>query len=839
MSIKVALAGNPNCGKTTLYNAITGSNEYVGNRPGVTVEEKEARLKWNKDVTIMDLPGIYSLSPYTSEEVVTREYIINKTPDVILNVIDASNIERNLYLTTQLIETGLPIVIALNMMDIIEKDGDKIDVAKLEKELNCPIVPVSALKGKGLKEVCEKAVSVAGKKVSQIKIYDTDVESFVSQTEEILADKDFTISKRWFAVKLFEKDEEVLKNLKIDSNKKAVLDQITKNAEDKYDDDTESIITNERYSFIEKTVSKTVKRNTSQKLSLSDKIDKIVTNRILAIPIFAVIMWFVYYISVSSLGGIATVWANDGVFGDGWHLPFTGGEYEEAVGEFDTAQAEVEAFVAAAEEAGIDVDSVNEALGVSEPEELADDADADAIAEYNEASEEFAAASDTIDEFVADTKDITAVAEIENEDGEVEETIDVDNAEFAKALEVSEPDPAEYGVWVPGIPVFVEDALDSMGASEWVKSLVLDGIVGGVGSVLGFVPQILILFFLLAILEDCGYMARIAFIMDRIFRKFGLSGKSFIPVLIGTGCGVPGVMASRTIENNNDRRLTIMTTTFIPCSAKLPIIALIAGAIFGGASWVAPSAYFLGIAMIIFSGVVLKRLSIFHGDPAPFVMELPAYHIPAIKGLFIHMWDKGKAFIKKAGTIIFLACALIWFFSTFNWSLDMVETPDSMLADIGKFIAPIFEPLGFGHWQAAVASITGLVAKENVVGTFGVLYGFDEVAEDGVEMWSMVANDFTVVSAYAFLAFNLLCAPCFAAMGAIRREMASAKWTAFAIIYQTLLAYVVALLINLYGNAIVYGGSFVAPIILTVVIVALIAYIFANSKKNSKKAVMA
>ncbi len=815
MNIKIALAGNPNCGKTTLYNSITGSTEYVGNRPGVTVEEKEAKLKWNKDVTVMDLPGIYSLSPYTSEEVVSREYIIEKTPDVILNVVDGSNIERNLYLTTQLIETGLPVVIALNMMDIVQKNGDKIDIEKLEKSLNCPVVPISALKGTGIKEATEKAISVASvsssskEKLANIGIFNEKTESFVAKTEELIEDKNFSISKRWFAVKLFENDEEVLGKLKLDSSKLAKLKEIIAEAEKQFDDDTESIITNARYSFIEKTVSKSVTKNTKNKLTLSDKIDKIVTNRILALPIFAVIMWFVYYISVSTLGAVGTDWANDGVFGDGWHLFGIGGSaYEEAAGDYETKQAEIEAFIAAAEENNISVNEFNEALEAEEPD------------------------SAIIDDFIAKTADITAVAEIGEED-EIE-SIDVDNTAFVEALEAEEPDPADYGVWVPGIPVLVESLLDSVDASEWVRGLVLDGIVGGVGSVLGFVPQILILFFLLAILEDCGYMARIAFIMDRIFRKFGLSGKSFIPVLIGTGCGVPGVMASRTIENNNDRRLTIITTTFIPCSAKLPIIALIAGALFEGQSWVAPSAYFIGVAAIILSGIVLKRLPAFSGDPAPFVMELPTYHIPALKGLFIHMWDKGKAFIKKAGTIIFLACGLIWFLQTFNWSLEMVEESESMLADIGNVIAPLFKPLGFGNWQASVASVTGLIAKENVVGTFGVLYGFDEVAEDGMEIWANLQADFTVVSAYAFLVFNLLCAPCFAAIGAIRREMASFKWTAFAILYQTGLAYVVALLVNLYGNAFMFGGSFVAPVIITLIIVALLVYIFVSSSKRRK-----
>ncbi len=811
MNIKIALAGNPNCGKTTLYNAITGSTEYVGNRPGVTVEEKEAKLKWNKDVTVMDLPGIYSLSPYTSEEVVTREYIIDKTPDVILNIVDGSNIERNLYLTTQLIETGIPVVIGLNMIDVVKNNGDSVDTAKLEKKLNCPVVPISALKGIGLKEVCERAISTAkNKNISDIKIFSEIIYDYLRQIEDLIEDRKLMVSKKWLAVKLFENDNNILETLKLDSDKKSVLEKIIKSAEEKFDDDTESIITNERYKFIEKTVSETVKKNSKQKLNLSDKIAQIVTNRLMALPQLAVIMWIVYYISVTSLGTIGTDWANDGVFGDGWRLLGIGGEeYEKASKVYETERIKIDAFIENARKNGIEIDALKEELKAEEPN------------------------SSIINNFIKNTKNITATAKIENDDGNTGKNINVDNDAFAAALEAKEPNPADYGVWIPGIPLLAETILDSFDASDWVKSLVLDGIIGGVGSVLGFVPQILILFFLLAILEDCGYMARIAFIMDRIFRKFGLSGKSFIPVLIGTGCGVPGIMASRTIENNNDRRLTIITTTFIPCSAKLPIIALIAGAMFSDESWVAPSAYFMGIGAIILSGIILKRLSVFKGDPAPFVMELPAYHFPAVKGLFIHMWDRGKAFIKKAGTIIFVACAVIWFLQTFDWSFNMVEAEESILADLGNILAPLFAPLGFGHWQASVATVTGLVAKENVVGTFGVLYGFDEVAENGAEIWGMLQTDFTVVSAYAFLAFNLLCAPCFAAIGAIRREMADYKWTAFAICYQTGLAYIVALLINLYGNAFLFSQSFIAPIIITALLIVLITFIFMCSNKKT------
>lgn len=707
--IKIALAGNPNCGKTTMFNALTGASQYVGNWPGVTVEKKEGKLKGNKNVTITDLPGIYSLSPYTPEEVVARNYLIDERPDAIINIVDASNIERNLYLTMQILETGIPVVVALNMMDIIEKLGDRIDSKKLGESLGCDVFEVSALKERGLDAVTKRAQEIANrKKVSAIKhTFGKQVESALSEIENIL-EKSGQVEKtqmRWYSVKAFENDEKALNNLILSQNITSEIKAIVDKCENEMDDDSESIITNERYMYIGGIIKKAVKKTNLTNTTISDKIDKIVTNRYLALPIFAVIMWFVYYISVSSAGTIFTDWANDGVFGDGWNL-----------------------------------------FGIE-------------------------------------------------------------------------------GIWIPGIPIFIENVLSALHCAEWLQSFVLDGIVGGVGAVLGFLPQMIILFFLLALLEDCGYMARIAFIMDRIFRRFGLSGKSFIPILVGTGCGVPGVMASRTIENEKDRKMTVMVTTFIPCGAKLPIIALIAGALFPDSAWVAPSAYFLGIAAIIISGIILKKTKLFAGDPAPFVMELPAYHMPGIKGVFIHMWDRAKSFVKKAGTIIFIACALIWFLSSFSWKMQMVEETESMLADIGRVIAPIFTPIGFGDWRAAVATITGLVAKENVVGTFGVLYGAGEVAEDGAEIWTNLQASFTVVSAYAFLAFNLLCAPCFAAIGAIKREMGSWKWTGIAICYQCLLAYAAAFIIYHLGSMIFLGTGITIGAVIAVIVIAAIMYL--------------
>lgn len=706
MEYKIALAGNPNCGKTTMFNDLTGSSQYVGNWPGVTVEKKEGKLKANKQAIIQDLPGIYSLSPYTLEEVVSRNYLVTQHPDAMINIVDASNLERNLYLTTQLLEIGVPMVIALNMMDLVRKNGDKIDVAKLSQALGCQIIETSALKGEGIAEVAKAALTLAQRKSLAPKplSFDPKLEETLSMIQKQIAGSCDPNNLRWFAIKLFERDEKAMEQLNLSA---AVLDQIEalrQEAEREFDDDAESIITHERYQAISR-ILKTCyqKQQTKQRLTTSDKIDKIVTNRILALPIFALVMFVVYYLSISTVGTMMTDWVNDVLF-----------------------------------------------------------------------------------------------TEI--------------------------------------IPPAVEGWLTAANTAPWLQSLVLDGIIAGVGAVLGFLPQMMVLFLLLALLEDCGYMARIAFIMDRVFRRFGLSGKSFIPMLVGLGCGVPAVQASRTIENDRDRKMTIMTTTFIPCSAKLPIIGLISGALFHGSGWVATSAYFVGIAAIIISGIILKKTKLFAGDPAPFVMELPAYHIPSVKGVLIHMWDRSKAFFRKAGTIIFLSSALIWFLSNFNFSLQMVETPDSILASIGRVIAPIFAPLGWGHWEAAVGSFAGLVAKENLVSVMAILYGFAEVAENGDEMWSVFAQNFTMISAYSFLVFNLLCAPCFAAIGAIRREMGSGKWTWIAIGYQCLFAYVVSLIIYQIGNLLL-GGTFGLGTVVGIILLAAMVYLMVrpNPEERTRK----
>ena len=717
MSIKIALAGNPNCGKTTLFNALTGSNEFVGNWPGVTVEKKEGKLKGHKDVILMDLPGIYSLSPYTLEEVVARNYLITDKPDAILNIIDGTNLERNLYLSTQLMELGIPVVMAVNMMDIVKKNGDQIDVKSLGKKLGCEVVEISALKGTGIKDAAAKVVEVAksNKETQAVHEFHDDLENAITEVEDMLSGNITEGAKRFFAVKLLEKDDKIHEQLE---NVPDVSAQI-KRLEDKFDDDTESIITNERYQYISEVIKGCYKKKNKEKLTLSDKIDRVVTNRFLALPIFAAVMWLVYYISVTTVGGMATDWANEGVFGDGWSL-----------------------------------------FGL---------------------------------------------------------------------------------VDVPGIPVLVENGLKAIHCADWLSSLILDGVVAGVGAVLGFVPQILILFIFLAFLEGCGYMSRVAFIMDRIFRKFGLSGKSFIPMLIGSGCGVPGVMASRTIENDRDRKMTIMTTTFVPCSAKLPIIALIAGALFDGASWVAPSAYFVGVAAIICSGIILKKTKMFAGDPAPFVMELPAYHLPTIGTILRSMWERGWSFIKKAGTIILMSTIVLWFLMSYGWvkgkfgALDAEQLNSSILASIGKVIAPIFAPLGWNQngngWEMAVAAVTGLIAKENVVGTFGMLFGFAEVAEDGKEIWGQLADSLPQVAAYGFLVFNLLCAPCFAAMGAIKREMNNAKWFWFAIGYQCILAYVVALCIYQIGMLITAGAFGVGTVAAFILVIGFLYLLFRPAKE--------
>ena len=703
MAIKIALAGNPNCGKTTLFNALTGSNQFVGNWPGVTVEKKEGKLKGHKDVTIMDLPGIYSLSPYTLEEVVARNYLINERPDAILNIVDGTNIERNLYLSTQIMELGIPVIMAVNMMDIVEKNGDKIHIDKLAKKLGCEVVTISALKGTGIKEAADKAVQIAQKKGAAVPVheFDKDVEAVIRTVESKLGSDIVNEQKRFFAIKLLEKDDKITEQMKSVPDVSAEIKQL----EDKFDDDTESIITNERYVYISSIIGDCVTKNKKNAMTTSDKIDRIVTNRCLALPIFAVVMWVVYYVSVTTVGTFVTDWTNDVLFGE-------------------------------------------------------------------------------------------------------------------------------------IIPPAIENLLNAIHCADWLQGLILDGIVAGVGAVLGFVPQMLVLFLFLAFLESCGYMARVAFIMDRIFRKFGLSGKSFIPMLIGSGCGVPGIMASRTIENDRDRKMTIMTTTFVPCGAKLPIIALIAGALFNGASWVAPSAYFVGIAAIICSGIILKKTKLFAGDPAPFVMELPAYHWPTVSNVLRSMWERGWSFIKKAGTIILMSTIVLWFLMNFGWvdgSFGMLEAEqlnDSILASIGSVIAPLFAPLGWGDWKMAVAAVSGLIAKENVVGTFGILFGFGEVAEDGAEIWGQLAGSLSTVAAYSFLVFNLLCAPCFAAMGAIKREMNNTKWFFTAIGYQTLLAYVVSLCIYQIGNLFIGGGFGIGTVVAVLLIIGFV-YLLVRPYKES------
>ena len=814
MSTKIALAGNPNCGKTTLFNALTGSNQYVGNWPGVTVEKKEGKLKGNKDVIIMDLPGIYSLSPYTLEEVVARNHLINERPDAIINIIDGTNIERNLYLTTQITELGIPVVIAVNMMDLVEKNGDKIDVKRLSKDLGCEVVEISALKGKGLKEAVEKAVKIAGKNTISAPVhrFDPEVEEALDKIEARLGDDIPKEQKRFFAIKLFERDDKISGLMKSVPNVEAIITAV----EDSVDDDSESIITNERYNYISNIIGDCYKKKNKGQLSISDKIDKVVTNRFLALPIFALVMILVYYVSVTTVGSWATDWANDGVFGDGWHLFGIGtSQYEEAAGEYDVQAQKMDAFLEAAQAEGISTDAVTEALEAEEGE-----ADESAVTAFEQAA-----------------AGVTADAEITDEEGGVVETVPVTVNDFKEAAATEEPDPADYGVWVPGIPVIIGDGLEAVGCAGWLQSLILDGIVAGVGAVLGFVPQILVLFIFLAILEGCGYMARVAFIMDRIFRRFGLSGKSFIPMLIGSGCGVPGIMASRTIENERDRRMTIMTTTFVPCSAKMPIIAMFAGAIFGGAWWVAPSAYFIGIAAIVVSGIMLKKTRMFAGEPAPFVIELPAYHVPTVVNVLRSMWERGWSFIKKAGTIILLSTVFIWFTSSFGMvdgSFGMVDDmSDSILAAIGSALAWIFIPNGFGDWQSTVATVTGLVAKENVVGTFGILFKVgSEVAETDATLWTAVAAHYTALSAFSFMVFNLLCAPCFAAMGAIKREMNNAKWFWFAVGYQTGFAYVISLIIYRLG-LLFTGGGFSVWTVIAIALLAGIIYLMARPYKES------
>ena len=791
--IKIALAGNPNSGKTTLFNALTGSNQFVGNWPGVTVEKKEGKLKKHDDVAIMDLPGIYSLSPYTLEEVVARNYLITERPDAILNIIDGTNLERNLYLTTQLTELGIPVVIAINMMDVVRKNGDKINVDELSRELGCKIVEISALKGEGIMEAAEAAVQAAkSTKTVPMHTFSGPVEHAIAHIEEAAVHNLPEEQQRWYAIKIFERDDKVLDQLKIDPTVMAHIEEDIKAAEKELDDDAESIITNERYVYIAEIIKACYKKKNAGQLSASDKIDRVVTNRWLGLPIFAVVMFLVYYISMVTVGSAATDWANDGLFGDGWHLFGIGsGEYNEVSEAYGNASLIVDGYEAYIEENGALAADGTFTYDVEDEETLAVTTETATLADYEKAKA-------TLDE-IGD-----------------------------------EPDPADYGVWVPGVPVLVGNALEAAGASEWLSGLILDGIVAGVGAVLGFVPQMLVLFLLLAFLEACGYMARIAFVLDRIFRKFGLSGKSFIPMLIGTGCGIPGVMASRTIENERDRRMTIMTTTFIPCGAKVPFIAMIAGAIFGGSAWVSTSAYFIGMAAIVISGIMLKKTKMFAGEPAPFVMELPAYHWPTLGNVLRSMWERGWSFIKKAGTIILLSTIFVWFTSYFGWvdgqfqmlSDDQIDC--SILAAIGGAIDWIFAPLGWGNWQAVVASITGLVAKENIVGTLGVLYG------GGGSVYDAMAAAFTAITAYSFLVFNLLCAPCFAAIGAIKREMNSAKWTWFAIGYQCGFAYVIALMINQFGGLFT-GNANILGVIVSVILLAGIIYMLCKPYKEATK----
>ena len=791
--IKIALAGNPNSGKTTLFNALTGSNQFVGNWPGVTVEKKEGRLRKHEDVVIMDLPGIYSLSPYTLEEVVARNYLIDQRPDAILNIIDGTNLERNLYLTTQLTELGIPVVVAINMMDVVRKNGDKIDTAQLSEKLGCRIVEISALKGDGVMEAAEAAIKAAhGAKTVPMHTFSGPVEHAIAHIEEAAVHNMPLEQQRWYAIKIFERDDKVLEKLDISKDVLDHIDSDIKAAEKELDDDAESIITNERYVYIAEIIKCCYKKKNQGRLSASDKIDRVVTNRWLGLPIFAAVMFLVYYLAMVTVGASATDWANDGLFGDGWHLFGIGSAaYNEVAEEYGEAAAIVDGYEAYVEENG-------------EP--------ADGKFTYEIEDEETLAVS--------------------------EETATLEDYEAAKATlqEIGEePDPADYGVWVPGVPVLIESALDKGNCAEWLRGLILDGIVAGVGAVLGFVPQMLVLFLLLAALEDCGYMARIAFILDRLFRRFGLSGKSFIPMLIGTGCGIPGIMASRTIENERDRRMTIMTTTFIPCGAKVPFIAMIAGAIFGGSAWVATSAYFIGMAAIVISGIMLKKTKRFAGEPAPFVMELPAYHWPTVGNVLRSTWERGWSFIKKAGTIILLSTIFVWFttyFGTVDGTFRMLSEDEinySILASIGGAIAWIFKPLGWGNWQAVVASITGLIAKENIVGTLGILYG----GGDG-SVYSNLASAFTPITAYSFLVFNLLCAPCFAAIGAIKREMNNAGWTWFAIGYQCGFAYVIALMINQFGNLFTGNADLLGVVAATAFLAGMVYMLFKPYKEAAK-----
>ena len=817
MKITIALAGNPNSGKTTLFNALTGANQFVGNWPGVTVEKKEGKLKKHSDVTITDLPGIYSLSPYTMEEVVARNYLVDERPDAILNIVDGTNLERNLYLTTQLCELGIPVVIAINMMDVVKKSGVKINTTELSRQLGCKVVEISALKGKGIGESAEAAIKAAEEKKPVPKHpFEGSVEHAIAHIEEACVHELPEEQQRWYAVKIFERDEKVIEKLGLSESTLAHIEKDIKAVEEEFDDDAESIITNERYVYIGKIINSVYKNKQKNQLTTSDKIDKVVTNRWLGLPIFVLIMFLVYYISMVTVGTAATDWANDGLFGDGYHLFGIGtAEYEE--------HAEAIGIMTGSAEAS-ENDAVLEALDF-ENEEYDPEAAVKAV-------NDFAASVKDTDEFTYEVEDEETL-EV-SEETSTGEDVKAAAETFAKN-EGKPDDPAEFGVWVPGIPTIVGGWLEAANAPEWLSGLILDGIIAGVGAVLGFVPQMLVLFLLLAFLEACGYMARIAFVLDRIFRRFGLSGKSFIPILIGTGCGIPGIMASRTIENERDRRMTIMTTTFIPCGAKMPFISMMAGAIFGGSAWIATGSYFLGMLAIIISGIMLKKTKPFAGKPAPFVMELPAYHWPTVGNVLRSMWERGWSFIKKAGTIILLSTIVLWFLSRFGWvdgtfgMLAEDEIGNSMLAAFGNAIAWIFAPLGWGNWQATVASITGLIAKENIVGTMGVLYGGGELST-----WATLAQQFTVITGLSFLIFNLLCAPCFAAMGAIKREMNSAKWTIFAITYECLFAYAIALIVNQIGGAFT-GNLNVIGLIVSILLIAGMLFMLFKPYKEANK----
>ncbi len=819
----IALAGNPNSGKTSLFNVLTGANQTVGNWPGVTVEKKEGALKSDKSIKIADLPGIYSLSPYSLEEVITRNYLLQEKPDAIINIIDATNLERNLFLTTQLLELGIPTVVALNMIDVVRKRGEVIDIEFLSEKIGCPVVEISALKNEGIDNLVLTAIAAGnGNGAEPLHIFAGVTEHAIAHIEESLGSSIPENKKRFYAVKIFERDSKINDALSLSSSILSHIEGHIVEAEKEMDDDSESIITNERYTYISGIIKGCYKSKRHIAETTSDKIDKVVTNRFLAIPIFVAVIFVIYYIAVSTVGAVGTDWANDGLFGDGWHLFGIGaGAYEDAVGDYGDASNVVGGYI--------------EAQGLDELAETLDSEaeDFDPLL-ASAALSAMLASVDSAYTFTYEVEDEETL-EVMEEAATGEDVVEA--VELLLSYNLEEPDPADYGIWVVGIPVIIEGGLDAIGCADWLKALLLDGIVAGVGAVLGFVPQMLVLFIMLALLEECGYMARVAFILDRVFRRFGLSGKSFIPILISTGCGIPGVMASRTIESEKDRRMTVMTATFMPCGAKLPVIALIAGAIFGGAWWVAPSAYFAGIAAIIISGIMLKKTKMFSGEPTPFVMELPSYHRPTSGSVFRSMWERSWSFIKKAGTVILATTIVIWFTSSFSWSLEMVDDYEgSILESIGSTLSWIFVPLGFGTSEATVATLLGLVAKENFVATFGILYGFGEVTENGVEFWGRLRAEYTALAAYAVLIFNLLCAPCFAAIGAIKREMNNGKWTWFSIAYQCGFGYCIALMVYQFGSLFMGNGNMIGTIAALIVLVAMLYQLFRPNRNAIRKA---